>query len=300
MYSRKRRFRLFRSAVVIPPVSLTIAGTLGVDYTITNTATRRFYTFINASATVGSVTVTTATPAAIDYVAIGGGGGGGMNQGGGGGAGGLQQAVNYSLPAGTHAVTIGRGGIGRGDNESIVDTNGAATKLGTVVNALGGGYGGGGNSSVYHNGAQSATPLSGPVGCGGGGKGYFGGAGGSGTQGFGGGGGAVQVGEAAGGGGGGGVGGGGANGQVSVGGRGGDGIPYTVGTTTLRIGGGGGGGQYQSTPGQGTDGGGNGGTGSGGNAPSGAANTGGGGGGAGTSAFGGTGGTGVLIISHAI
>jgi hypothetical protein len=286
------------------PVELTIQGTLGVDYIVTTTATRKFYRFINSSATPGSVTVSTATPATIEYVAIGGGGGGGASQGAGGGAGGLQRADTYTLPQGTHAITVGRGGAGGVVNgNTVVGNNGAATRLGTLVTALGGGYGGGSNDAPFFDGSRSSIAGAVDVGCGGGGKGFVSGLGGIGSQGSNGGRGTANLGSYSGGGGGGvAPGGQGGDGSAIKGGDGGAGISYTIGESVLQIGGGGGGGaQNGATRGFGSFGGGNGNQ-NGGGAPGapGQANTGGGGGGGAGGSLGGAGGTGILIISHAI
>ena len=88
----------------------------------------------------GSVVVTTA--GTVDALIAGGGGGGGVSgNGAGGGAGaGAMTMQTYYLPAGTHTITVGAGGA----STSI----GNVSSLGTLVNVIGGGAGGGNAGSA--------------------------------------------------------------------------------------------------------------------------------------------------------
>lgn len=262
---------------------------LGTDYTITNYAGRTFYTFKTARAAgVTQMSITTTSSLVVDYLAIGGGGGGGWQVAGGGGAGGLQQALGYTLSAGTQTITIGDGGLGGTAGNGA---SGIATLLGSIATANGGG-GGGGSASGGANGLTGGS--------GGGGQGYAPtgtGAGGAGNQGFAGGRGAQREGVA--GAGGGGVSGNGGDAVVNVPGNGGIGITYNNGTA-LQLGGGGGGGN-DGTGGSASFGGGAGGKSNSPAAPAnvGAPNTGGGGGGGGgAGAAGAKGGSGIFIISY--
>jgi hypothetical protein len=243
----------------------------------------------NFSATfTGNGSVTVLSPVTVNYFAIGGGGGGGNGAaigggGGGGGAGGLQMG-SISLSEGTYNIVIGGGGA--------VSTVGSNTTFGgTLVVALGGGFGGN---------AYTANPDGGNGGCGGGAGSYVG-VPGIGSQGSNGG----NCG--AGGGGGGGIGGVGQNFINNLtGGDGGSGILYNG----SYYGGGGGGGTNHGAGGSGIAGvGGLGGGGTGGkhgpsalNPTSGTPNTGGGGGGGRSadqfSGPGAAGGSGVFIISY--
>lgn len=151
----------------------------------------------------GNGSVTVLSPVTINYFAIGGGGGGGAGPGGGGGAGGLQMG-SMSLSVGTYNIVIGPGGPAH--------TNGSNTTFGTtLVVALGGGFGGTGNS----------TETGGSGGCGGGQGGGGSALPGTGTQGSNGGTG-INVGGT----GGGGVAGPGTADIVNTGGSGGPGILY--------------------------------------------------------------------------
>jgi len=230
----------------------------------------------------GNGSVTVLSPVTVNYFAIGGGGGGGgTNASGGGGAGGLQMG-SMSLSVGTYNVVIGPGGASH--------TNGSNTTFGTtLVVALGGGFGGVGWPS---------TETAGSGGCGGGAGGgsTYPGTGSQGSNG-----GATDGTSGAGGGGLGGVGLTAASSRTSgaggpgilyngnyYGGGGGGGVNHGVGgvlnSPAAAVGGGGKGGQYTTAADGATDG---------------TPNTGGGGGGNGKfSSPGGTGGSGVFIISY--
>jgi hypothetical protein len=86
-----------------------------------------------------------------DILVVAGGGGGGMDMGGGGGGGGVIELTNFTVPAGTYTITVGKGGNGApagGTNEqpaghpfAINATQGSNSSFGTYT-AIGGGYGG--------------------------------------------------------------------------------------------------------------------------------------------------------------
>ena len=234
---------------------------------------------IHAFTTLGSTTFTVTGPASlsVQVLVLAGGGGGGRWQGGGGGAGGVVTATQ-TLTAGDYTVVVGDGGAG---DSGSTGSNGANSSFNGLT-GIGGGYGG-----AY------PSPASGAAGgCGGGGS-YVGG-GGAGSQGFAGGNGSDGAGGFAAGGGGG----MGSVGQATTGasgsGVGGNGLTYTVASTSYLIAGGGGAGQSAA--------GGSGGGGGGGNDSSpqngfpGTSNTGGGGGGAGRGGAGGKGGSGLVLI----
>lgn len=239
-------------------------------------------------ATFGSVTVNQTT---AQYLMVAGGGGGGGTEGGGGGAGGLLSGSRALIPGTTYTFTVGAGGAGNlrtGSNGS----NTTAFSL-TAVGGGGGGHGqGGGATNGGSGGGAAGYNNTTAIGLGTEGQGRNGGNGNAaGNFGGGGGGGAGGVGQA-----------GGTNG-FNYGGDGGVGLQSSItGTATYYAGGGGGGIYFSGFGGTGGLGGGA----NGGNtsnatpAPSGTANTGGGGGGgANVSGFqiGGTGGSGVVILS---
>jgi hypothetical protein len=242
-----------------------------------------------------------------------GGGGGGAEFNGGGGAGAVLYATNFTLPANTYTIRVGKGGAGT-NNTTIAANNGINSSIsapGITYEATGGGGGGervGGSTYAGRKGADggsggggSHSDISTSANVGGlsvkntyTGWTSLGNAGGEGkdtaTTGYGGGGG-------------GGAGGVGANAGANSGGNGGVGVNLssifgtTVGVNGW-VGGGGGGGSWSGTLGTyGTGGTGGGGNASGGN---GIANTGGGGGGGGNYGLayfaGGNGGSGVVII----
>jgi hypothetical protein len=127
-----------------------------------------------------------------DYLVVAGGGGGGGQQGGGGGAGGLRAFASASFTATSYAVTIGSGGpggfgnISRGTNgnNSTFNSNSVTGGGGGATNAIAagsGGSGGGGGINSSANGSGNAGSYS-PV------EGFAGGATSSGDGGGGGGG----------------------------------------------------------------------------------------------------------------
>ena len=234
----------------------------------------------------GTLTVTKA--GLFEVLMFGGGaagGGYGSTSSGGGGAGGKMQSTLY-LEATTYAVTIGAGAA---KDQLVNPWSGLATKLGTVLTAVGGGMGAGDQTA-------NIAQLAAYGGCGGGGWGNKGGssfpAGAPGWQGFAGGNGATSTNA---GGGGGGVAAVGAVGSGTTGGAGGAGFDVSafIGGSALFKGGGGGGGGTSAGGAGGSSVGGAGGTGTGSNA---AANTGSGGGGAGSAVSNGAGGSGIFYI----
>jgi hypothetical protein len=241
----------------------------------------------------------------ISLVVVGGGGGGGGDAAGGGGGGGMYLNTNYSVtPGNTISVKVGAGGIGGqcspGNAGScsggyIAPTNGADSFFGIITTP------GGGKGGVYNNGSGgnggSGGGGGGSSGTGGSktvsGANYFGNNGGTGNG-------------SAGGAGGGGA---GAVGTSTSPGAGGDGKATSITGTQIYLAGGGGGG---SSGGQVSGGLGGGGAGSAScsypfalgtdssQAQSGSASTGGGGGGApwGCPGSGGSGGSGIVILSY--
>jgi hypothetical protein len=242
------------------------------------------------------------TNISVTYLAVAGGGGGGGGHGGGGGAGGFKTSTTSLSTLNTYSIAVGAGGLGginysdptsRGSSGS--DSSISGTGLSTITST--GGGGGGGFATNSGIGASGGS--------GGGGAGQTTAAGGSGTSGQGNSGGSGVTSAYAGAGGGGGAGAAGGNGGGTVGGTGGAGTASSIsGSSVTYAGGGGGGIGVSATGGTGGAGGGgngssNGGTTAGGN---GTANTGGGGGGGGgdfpMNYRGGTGGSGIVIISY--
>jgi hypothetical protein len=241
----------------------------------------------------------------IDYLVVAGGGGGARSafttagaSGGGGGAGEYLYKTAQTLTAGGsgYTVTVGEGGnagvsgvsAANGGNSVFIDT------------ALGGGYGGTGNSSTYSPGASGGS---------GGGSGingptvYAGGSSTATSPGLGNAGGAsTSASSAYGAGGGGGAGTAGSNGTSSTGGNGGTGVQNSITSTATFYAGGGGGGSFNNNNV------GSGGSGVGGNANAraagspGTSNTGSGGGGGSYSGSahtnGASGGSGIVILRY--
>ena len=218
----------------------------------------------------------------LEYLVIGGGGGGGRNNstigGGGGGAGGYLTG-SVDITAGTKTVTVGAGGASH--------TNGANSVF-DIITATGGGGGGyfsdgstggsGGGASGNGGGANKAGGIATPAGQGNNGYGTV----------------SVYIG-----------GGGGGAGAAAVNQNGGAGVSSSItGSAVIRAGGGGGGGgSCWNQAGEGAGGAGGGGAGS--NYTTGfpgTANTGSGGGGGGyngvTYAFGGAGGSGLVVVRY--
>ncbi len=296
--------------------NITFSGT-ATSNNVPNNSDYAYIIFTNN----GSITLNTSI--VCDILVVGGGGGGGVF-GGGGGAGAVLFATNYTVPNGTHTITVGAGGAGGPVSSTSNGFNGSNSSFaingGSTFIAVGGGGGGARNDTAYPA-AKYGNP--GNAGGSGGGGGHsdtatspqtniggisnknsypgwnsYGNSGGIGKN-------ADYAATGYGSGGGGGAGSIGSNAGTNLGGNGGTGIDMSsyFGTLVGHNGwfsGGGGGGSY----GAGVNGFGNGGNGlfgGGGNAFSanGLANTGGGGGGgnfSGAGGYGGTGGSGVVII----
>lgn len=252
-------------------------------------------------------TLTFSRPGEVDYLIVGGGGGGGSsttnnNDGcGGGGAGGMLEGVT-TVTAQAYNIVVGLGGAGVNAALTPGGDGGPSSAFG--LTALGGGGG------ATQNTAGRSGGSGGGAGNGGGAGPY---AGGPGTTGQGNAGGNITTGGnnwvGSGGGGAGSV---GVSGDQGIGnqGRGGQGrISSITGANVFYAGGGaggaaggrlgGGGGNSGDAPLGGQGGGGDGGY-EAGKAPNGAPNTGGGGGGAtgNTSAYGGDGGSGIVIVRY--
>jgi hypothetical protein len=261
---------------------------------------------------LSSGSITLMTQKTVNYLIVAGGGGGGDNgdySSGGGGAGGYKLG-SITLSAGTYSVTVGDGGLGGQDANTIVNKIGGNSSFASITADGGGGGAGGDNnpdvspSNVGGSGGGGSTwlgPSNGIAGEGFGGAsgsraptGYYGYRGGVG----GGGGGASTAGSI----------GFAANNSTSYGGNGGNGITinssnFTGYNKTSYFCGGGGGANYNGNGGIGTSGGGVGRSLGGINSSqaqlAGTANTGGGGGGCnqdGTT--GGPGGSGIVILIY--
>ena len=255
----------------------------------------------------------------IEYLVVAGGGGGGGGDGGqgmgGGGAGGFLTNVGGAgstiTPGTAFTVTVGAGGAGgiyvASPGTSTNGVQGSNSSFGTVVSAVGGGYGNGtlttgGNGGSGGGGSGSASTVGGAGGSGTAGQGNAGGTGGnssSSAQYYGGaGGGASTAGQSA-----------AARGTSTTGCTGGAGTASSITGSSVTYAGGGGGGVIAAgfSPGMtggaaGAGGGGKGGdsltSGTQTNGTAGTANTGGGGGGSGYQRDGGAGGSGIVIVRY--
>lgn len=253
--------------------------------------------------TTGTSTFTVPCSGLIDILVVAGGGGGGgawACGAGGGGGGGLVYSTGVPITPGNHTITVGTGGVGAGNADTVGGTGVDSTFDTTTIVAKGGGGGGGYNSSD-----QSGNATIG--GSGGGGGSVLGtlGAEALGSQGHAGGNGILTDGDnvnARAGGGGGGADVVGSTAGRYYGGNGGDGLAYDIvleGTDVYYAGGGGGGIRGSGyTVGNGGSGGGGAGSKAGATATTGTANTGGGGGGGGGNGISGTGGTGIVVIRY--
>jgi hypothetical protein len=232
----------------------------------------------------GSGTLTVTAAGFADILVIGGGGAGGKSGGGAGGAGGMLVKQGGYLSAGTHAVTVGAGGLAT----PLQGNNGESSSIAGYVGVGGGGGGAGGEFTGQNGGSggSQAGATAGRVpGTGLVGQGFAGGVGYTNLSSVyvaGGGGGASAV---------------GGTGTVSIGGAGANGLANSfTGTSVVYAGGGGGAGRNISGGAGGTGGGGAGGSVGSINGVSGTANTGGGAGGGYYLGDGGTGGSGVIIV----
>jgi hypothetical protein len=293
--------------------SITVPSPVVTGGTLTSDSTYYYRTFTGSS----NLVVSTATLNA-DVLIIAGAGGAGSDNfsdqrgGGGGGAGGVLYYSQTPLAVATHQVVIGgggAGGLGSSSGTSMNGSNGVNSRLGSLVEANGGGYGGGHAVSTNFAGGSGGSGGGGSNGVPGGsstqtsGSGYtaYGNSGGTGaadaTYGGGGGGGSGAAGAAA-------VGGVGGNGGTGTNafstllsgiGSAMTGVSgWSTATSTGRIAGGGG--AKGTTVGSGGSGGGANGVLSG-TGINGIANTGGGGGGTRT-ATAGSGGSGLVVVRY--
>ena len=185
---------------------------------------------------LGTAAITAFSRITLNVLVVAGGGGGG-SFGAGGGAGGLLYSSSFAVPS-TFTVTVGAGGA-KGIYNSTAATPGGSSSFQGIV-AYGGGFGG---ARV-----ESSPYSAGPGGGGGSGGGSSTGnanvaAAGTGTtgQGYAGGVGYISNTNDCVAGGGGGAGAAGEDGGFSTGGKGGDGLQYSIeGTPTYYAGGGGG------------------------------------------------------------
>ena len=246
----------------------------------------KYHTFTSS----GTLTVSKAGVCEVLVVAGGGAGRSTVatQPGPGGGAGGLINASDIYLAAGSHTVTVGAGGTGASSVGVNNCTSGSESSIGSLT-AVGGaacqdrvGTKGGAGSG----GGTYATPgdgVSGQGNSGGGVAGGGGGAGAAGTDGY------VDGGT-----------------SLRYGGNGGDGLQFSAWATATSTGdsgyyAGGGGGAYGDFAGTGGAGGGGDAQSNSGSAQSGTANTGGGGGGAELNASpSGNGGSGIVIVRYAV
>jgi hypothetical protein len=230
-------------------------------------------------------------------VLVVGGGGGGANTGGGGGAGGYVYQPSFTVASNLYSVVIGSGGVGGGPTGNPVKGGKGGNSVFSTITAEGGGYGASHGGSVGGNGGSG----------GGGGVNASGvpPAGGTGSQGHAGGIGYIDSGWIGTSGGGGGAGTAGTpGGYYSGAGNGGAGLSNDISGTSSYYAGGGGAGLVNGSTYYGVGGLGGGGNGSATSiGANGIANTGGGGGGGSyaPTAFyhnGGSGGSGIVIISY--
>ena len=207
--------------------------------TITTDGDYKVHSFSSSGNLVTDATLT------ADLLLVGGGGAGAGRVGAGGGGGGVVYVTSYSIPSGTHAVTVGAGGTGVTEAGEDVGEAGGNTVFASTITALGGGGG---------DGYYQAVSLGG----GSGGGGAYGADGGSSTQSSQNSGisNLTQYGNSGGGsvsaphynwGGGGGAGAAGTDGTSSTLGNGGNGIANSITGSSVTYGGGGGGGQHGYT-----------------------------------------------------
>jgi hypothetical protein len=279
-------------SIVISASSAATGGTVSTSGSYT------YHTFTSS----GTFQVTSASLTSVAYLVVAGGGGGGSGHyGGGGGAGGVSYHSGKAVSVTSYGVTVGGGGPvstdargGNGDDSSFHSTTsnggGGGGAYASYYQANAGGSGGGGGTCNYCS----------PRGAGASNQGITGGATGYGNSG----GNSSQYSNGGAGGGGGGAGSGGSNAPgTHTGGAGGAGkntwSDWATATSTGVSGyyAGGGGGAGYSGSGNGAGGSGGGGAGTEGSPNNGTQNTGGGGGGA-TATYGGTGGSGVVIIRY--
>ena len=190
--------------------------------TVTTSGDYKIHTFNSSSNFV--VNQAGAAPQVEHLVLAGGGGGASSYYGGGGGAGGILHTSSSTVSAGTHAVTVGSGGIANqyrgvgatGGNSSFMNVTASGGGGGSSYNYAAASGGSGGGASGY--GASAGSGISG--------QGTAGSMG-SNTNGAGGGGGAGNAG------------GGGANNMVDARRQGGNGLTFNISGSAVVYGGGG-------------------------------------------------------------
>jgi hypothetical protein len=129
------------------------------DYYTSNGTTYKVHIFLTSGTTTFSTNA-----GSIDWLVVAGGGGGAGQMGAGGGAGGFRTGANYSIPAGTHTITVGAGGAGGPSPASNGNgVNGGNSSIGSLIVSTGGG-----GASGYN---ASSTPIDGNNGGSGGGGG---------------------------------------------------------------------------------------------------------------------------------
>ena len=111
----------------------------------------KVYVFTN-STEVGSITF--AQGGLVEVLVIGGGGAGGNAMGGGGGAGAFLYRRDF-IPAGTYAVTVGKGGYNTDNNQNNYAVPAEASSIGDVFVAPGGGAGAHWNSQGLTQGGSA-------------------------------------------------------------------------------------------------------------------------------------------------
>ena len=250
------------------PASPTPSGSCSSSRATGGTVTTSGEYTIHNFTSSGIFTVTDSSLTEVEVLVVGGGGPGGWSYGGGGGGGAVLYSANEALSSSSITVTVGNGGTA-GDDLSLSSSNGGASAFdGMVANGgkTGGRYGSFGGASG--SGEVGGSPSSGA------GSGSGGGGGGAGGPGE------IE------------------NNGYTGGGDGGPGVQSDISGPSNYYGGGGGGGNSGAFSG------GNGGLGGGGaghsyaKGISGSAFTGGGGGGGGVQEYGGSGGSGVVIVRY--
>ena len=133
----------------------------------------RYHVFMQSGSPQSFVVPSTRGPVSCDFLIIGGGGSGGFDVGGGGGAGGMVHGENYTIPAGTHPISVGEGGVESSSSPPL--RGGPALNGDPSVAVLGGvtitGRGGGGGGGWINPDPGSIRPGAGG-GNGGGAAGY--------------------------------------------------------------------------------------------------------------------------------
>ena len=135
----------------------------------------RYHVFMQSGSPQSFVVPLARGPISCDFLIIGGGGSGGWDVGGGGGAGGMVHGENYTIPTGTHPVSVGGGGADAAGGPPDQFRGGAALTGSPSVVVLGGvtitGRGGGGGGG-WVNPDPNQIRFGAPGGNGGGGAGY--------------------------------------------------------------------------------------------------------------------------------